>query len=177
MRAECISIGIDPGADGAVAWLRDGPSGREVGAERVDTKNFLRVREILSRFRPLTAESVGSVHVGIEGIGAQPKFSTRTLVQMGRAVQGAEDAALASGIPLSWVASKEWQAVAFAGSRTREKDPKARKRSVVRIARERWPQMEEALSSFAKGSGVADALFVALVIQRREFGGADVNQA
>ena len=151
-----IIAAVDPGAQGAVAFL-DTRTGEGFG-EILDTSDGVALAEFLRTHAPRT--------VGVEvPVGRPPKTGGFAQISVQwRGIGCAEGVVLALGLPLVRVQPREWQQVAFAG-RAKPKTYADRKRLSLRLARERWPG---ACLDRAKDGGLADALWIASVIARRE---------
>ena len=152
---------IDPGAAGAVAFL-DVQTGEAFG-DVVDTSDGAALAELLRAQAPRI--------VGIEvPVGRPPKTGGfAQLTKQWRAIGCAEGVVLALGIPLVRIQPQQWQRAAFAG-RAKPKSYAERKRLSLRLARERWPG---ARLDRIKDSGLADALWMALVVSRQQPGKED----
>ena len=145
---------IDPGTVGAVAFLAT-KTGEAFG-EIIDTSDGIALAELLRAQAPRV--------VGIEvPVGRPPKTGGfAQLTKQWRAIGCAEGVVLALGLPLVRIQPQEWQRVAFAG-RAKPKSYAERKRLSLRLARERWPG---ARLDRVKDSGLADALWMALVVSQ-----------
>lgn len=151
------AVGIDPGASGAVAWIDQ--CGQTFGLV-LDTGDPTAVLDVL---RPLVAR-MPNVHVGIEKVSAWPGAGVSGMFRFGGAFAVPQALCVALGLPFSLVLPGAWNDAAFE-ARTRPTDKAERKRAALRAARERWPG---APLSRAKDGAVAEALWIALVVARRQ---------
>ncbi len=156
--AAWTSVGIDPGATGAVAWL-DG-EGVACGV-LLDTGDPTALRDALA---PL-ASGARRVHVGVEKVSAWPGMGVVGAFRFGGAFVGPRVACAMLGLPVSLVLPQRWNDVAFEG-RARPKEKADRKRAALAGARERWPSAD---LKRVKDGAIAEALWIALYVARREF--------
>lgn len=153
-----ICAAVDPGAEGAVAFL-DTRTGHGWG-EPVDTSDATALADLLR------AQAPAMVAVEVP-VGRPPKTGGYAQIsRQWRAIGCAEGVVMALGLPLVRLRPQEWQHVAFSG-RARPESYAERKRLSLRLARERWPG---AHLDRAKDSGLADALWIAYAVALREAG-------
>ncbi len=151
-----IIAAVDPGVAGAAAFL-DTHTGEGFG-EVLDTTDAVVLAEMLRAHAP------GAVGIEVP-VGRPPHTGGYAQIsRQWRAIGCGEGVVLALGLSLIRVQPREWQRLAFAG-RAKPKTYVERKRLSLRLARERWPS---ARLDRAKDSGLADALWVALVVAQRD---------
>ena len=133
-------IGIDPGANGGIAWIgRDG-----VGVEPI---KGMTERDIYRLLFGLFADSIGEPHCYIEHVHSSPQMGVKSAFSFGQNYGTLRMAVIAAGIPLETVSPAKWQG-----------DLKCRtkgdKNVTKRKAQELFPQIKVT-------HAIADALLIA----------------
>lgn len=105
-----IVLGIDPGANGALAFLQDG---RLLGLVDMPTMTVKRgtreVREVNAPGLATVVNAYGADAAYIEQVGAMPGQGVSSMFAFGRAVGVLEGALAAAGIPVTKVPPQTWQ--------------------------------------------------------------------
>jgi len=93
-----LTLGIDPGASGAIAWIgTDGPG--------VEPLKNMTERDVLDLLRSLGEASI----CYIEHVHSMPKQGVASSFKFGMSYGGLRMAVVASGIPLETVSPSVWQ--------------------------------------------------------------------
>ena len=156
-----IALGCDPGKTGGIARI-DTITG-EIRAQLLDTSS---APEVADTLRSFMADTVAGARIicGVEKVHSMPKQGVSSSFAFGRSLGIVEGALSALGLPWVYVRPQEWRKLALA-DRPKPKGAKEGKKAVLEAARARWP---DAPLKRVKDSGVADALFIALCVARRE---------
>lgn len=151
-----ITVGIDPGASGAVAFLLE--DGRAYG-ELADTNDGRALAELIH------AHMMGEWgKVGLEAVHSFPGQGVASTFKFGAAFGTARGVVQAMGLPLVLVTPQAWTRRAFR-ARAKPAGKKARKLAALQAARERWP---DAHLDRIKDGAIAEALWIALVVREME---------
>lgn len=137
-----IHIGIDPGASGAIAWIKE----ELVAAYPLKGATDTDIVDLLSELRRMRAQ-YSACHAILEEVHAMPKQGVSSTFKFGVSYGGLRMALAAAKIPFDYVTPAVWQAA----MRCRTKGDK----NVTRArAQELFPQLKVT-------HAIADALLIA----------------
>jgi crossover junction endodeoxyribonuclease RuvC len=94
-----ITIGVDPGANGGIAWITDGKACVE---KMPDT-----LQDLWELLRDIASE--GDCHAYLESVSSSPQMGVVSSFSFGRGYGNLEMALTAAGIPFERVRPQVWQ--------------------------------------------------------------------